>query len=244
METVKRSTFLLMGVGLAVVAGGLFAFGYKMATDTVPVVTAKSFIPADTPVQAGDLTTAQVPKSFARQMGALTRAGDVTGHYLSVSVVPGEPIMKGMLATTDDLQALASQYATEHHTDGVLVDYPANSALASAAQPGQDVALVVTPQGQNAVPKLYPVHVLAVSAPQTQQSSPLSLNNNNSGKTLFLFVPSDEYAAIAPALTAGQAHVVFLSAGQTAATNPVATQTNPATGINSTVPQTNPAASK
>ncbi|WP_231493465.1 SAF domain-containing protein [Alicyclobacillus macrosporangiidus] len=226
METVKRSTFLLMGVGLAVVAGGLFAFGYKMATDTVPVVTAKSFIPADTPVQGGDLTTTQVPKSFARQMGALTRAGDVTGHYLSVSAVPGEPITRGMLATSDDLQALASQYAAEHHTDGVLVDYAANSALANAAQPGQDVALAVTPQGQNAAPKLYPVHVLAVSAPQTQQSSPLSLNNNSSGKTLFLFIPSTEYKEIAPALTAGQAHVVFLPI--TAMANPVQQKTQKA----------------
>lgn len=219
MAALKRSTFLLMGVGLAVVAGGLFAFGYKMATDTIPVLTAKSYIPADTPVQPGDLTTAQVPKSFARQMGALTRADDVTGHYLSVSVVPGEPITKGMLATSDDLQALASQYAAEHHTDGVLVDYPANSALAGAAQPGQDIALVVTPQGQNAVPRLYPVHVLAVSTPPAQNNGPLSLGNNSSGKTLFLFVPREEYTEVAPALAGGQARVVFLpSAGQSGGT--------------------------
>jgi hypothetical protein len=214
VETVKRNTFLLMGIGLAAVAGGVFAFGYKMATDTVPVVTAKSPIPADTPVDPSELTTTQVPKAFARQMGALSRPGDVAGHYLSVSVVPGELITQGMLASVNDLQALASQYAAQHHVDGVLVDMAATTPLANAAQPGQDIALVVTPQGQNAAPQLYPAHVLAVSAPPPQSGGPLSMNTNNQSKTLFLFVPRDEYTQVAPALLNNQAHVVFLPSGE------------------------------
>ncbi|MCL6548249.1 MAG: SAF domain-containing protein [Alicyclobacillus sp.] len=209
----KRNAFLLVGVGLAVMAGVLGALGYRAATSTVPVVAAKTPIPADTPVDPSQLTTMQVPRSFAQRFGAVGNPNDLAGRYLSVSVVPGEPITVGMVASANDLEALASQYAAEHHVDGVLVDFAANSALANAAQPGQDVALVVTPQGQNQAPQLYPVHVLAVSAPQSQNNGPLSMNTGNQNKTLFLFVPRDEYTQVAPALLGNQAHVVLLPSG-------------------------------
>lgn len=210
----KRSTFLLLGVGMAVIAGGLFGLGYKLTTDTIPVVTAKTFIPADTPVAPTELTAEQIPRMFARQMGAMTDEQSLVGHYLSVSAVPGEPITVNMVATANDLQALVSQYAAAHHTQGVLVDYSANSALANAVQPGQDIALAITPSGQNASPQLYPVHVLAVSAPpSSNSSSPLAMNNNSSGKTLYLFVPTSEYEQIAPAILSGSARVVFLPGG-------------------------------
>lgn len=206
----KRSAFLLTGVGLAVIAGGLFAVGYKLTTDTVPVITAKTYIPADTPVNPSELGTEQVPRMFARQMGAITNGQSLAGRYLSVSAVPGEPLTMNMVATANDLQALVTQYATAHHVNGVLVDYPANSALANAVQPGQDIALAINPSGQNATPQLYPVHVLAVSAPQQLNNSPLSINNNSSSKTLYLFVPTSEYDQIAQAILSGSARVVFL----------------------------------
>ncbi|MBX5437895.1 MAG: hypothetical protein IRZ33_11925, partial [Alicyclobacillaceae bacterium] len=79
----KRNAFLLTGVGLAVVAGVLFALGYRAATSTVPVVAAKTAIPADVPVNPSDLTTMQVPRSFARQIGAVGNPNDLAGRYLS-----------------------------------------------------------------------------------------------------------------------------------------------------------------
>ncbi|ACV58226.1 SAF domain-containing protein [Alicyclobacillus acidocaldarius] len=206
----KRSAFLLTGVGLAVIAGGLFAVGYKLTTDTVPVITAKTYIPADTPVNPSELGTEQVPRMFARQMGAITNEQSLAGRYLSVSAVPGEPLTMNMVATADDLQALVTQYAQAHHVHGVLVDYAANSALANAVQPGQDIALAINPSGQNATPELYPVHVLAVSAPQQQSNSPLNINNNSASKTLYLFVPTSEYDRIAQSILSGSARVVFL----------------------------------
>lgn len=233
----KRSAFLLTGVGLAIIAGGLFALGYKLTTNTVPVVTAKTYIPADTPVNPAELGTEQVPRMFARQMGAITNGQSLMGHYLSVSAVPGEPITVDMVATANDLQALVSQYAAAHHVNGVLVDYSANSALANAVQPGQDIALAITPSGQNATPELYPVHVLAVSAPQpSSNSSPLSINNNSSSKTLYLFVPTSEYDQIAPAILSGSARVVFLPNDSTNEINAPHVNSNASNASSATTP--------
>ncbi len=63
---------------------------------------------------------------------ALSRPADVAGHYLSV---PGESIAAMVFTTSNDPQDSASRYAVQHHTDGVSVECPVNSALASAAQP-------------------------------------------------------------------------------------------------------------
>ncbi|WP_206830164.1 SAF domain-containing protein [Alicyclobacillus fructus] len=241
----KRSAFLLTGVGLALAAGALFAVGYRLTTATVPVLTASTAIPADTPVQADELTTTRVPRHFAEQAGLITDPPSaLVGHYLSVSTVPGEPISANMISTTNDLQALLNQYTAAQHEQGVLMDFTANTALANLVEPGQTIAITVTPQGQGAVPQLYPVYVLSVSVPQPSNNSSLG-GSSSSSKVIYLFIPMSEYDAVSAAILSGSAHVVFLPSGMTlpnvsspssapsTSTGPSASSSNTTSGTNS-----------
>ncbi|WP_193352797.1 hypothetical protein [Alicyclobacillus acidocaldarius] len=232
----KRSAFLLTGVGLALAAGVLFAAGYRLTTATVPVIAANTYIPADTPVEPNELTTIAVPRRFAKQAGLLNISpSQLAGHYLSVSTVPDEPISVNMVANTNDLQALLNQYVSIHHTQGVVMNFTANSALANLVEPGQMIALTVTPQGQNATPQLYPVYVLSVLEPQTSNNSTFG-GNSSSSKVLYLFVPMSEYPVVASAVLAGNAQVVLYPTGMT-----LPSTTNSASSVAPNAPQSMPA---
>lgn len=200
-----------MSLGLAILAGGLFSYGYLEATRDTTVVVAKTSVPMNSPVTTNELSTIQVPVAYARQIGALNQIQELAGKYLSVSIIPGQVITANMIASATDMQAVLNQYATNHQTQGVLMELPVKSVLAGMAQPGQNVALLVPGQGANGTPQLIaPVHILAVQQPpKTSGGLSITGGDSNATATLLVFVPDGQFGSVAPALINGQAQVVF-----------------------------------
>ena len=155
---VPLKNYALISMALAILAGGVAAFGYYEANHTVPVVVSTQPIQANTPVSQQDITTQQVPAGYAQANNLITSPSVVLGKMLSVAAVQGEPINSQMLNTSSDLQALVNQYA-QTHGPGYLATIPAGGAWGTAIQSGADIAI----EQQGSV--LAPIHILAMYTP-------------------------------------------------------------------------------
>lgn len=199
-----KKYFLIGSIVAAVAAGALFGVGYTRVTKTVPVVVAAEPITMDRPISETALKTIDVPQKFADQTGAVRDPKQLVGRYLSVSVLPDQPITKNMMSTVQDLQGLLNQYVSENEVQGVLMQLPVTTALAGHVRPGQDIALLITSQAGNApvAPSLVsPIHVLAIDTPP---------DDNGKGKsTLLIFVRQDQFSFVSAAVAANQAQVVM-----------------------------------
>ena len=166
----------LISIGLAILAGGVAAFGYYNINHTVPAVVAAQAIPANQTVTPQEITTAQVPSAYAKAANLVTSLSLVNGKMLAVPAVQGEPINLQMLDTASDLQAVVNQYA-QTAGPGYLATIPGNGAWGQVVQPGADIAIE-----QGAV-LLQPIHVIASFAPTSGGGAPV----------WFVFVPQAEY---------------------------------------------------
>lgn len=172
----KVKNYGLISIGLAVLAGGVAAFGYYNINHTVPVVVATQAIPANQTVTPQEITVAQVPAAYARTANLVTSLSLVNGKMLAVPAVQGEPINLQMLNTASDLQAVVNQYA-QTTGPGYLATVPANGAWAQVVNPGADIAIE-----QGSV-LLQPIHVIAAFTPSGGSGAPV----------WFVFVPQAEY---------------------------------------------------
>lgn len=176
---VARQLNFWLGIGAAIAAAAMAAFGYTEATRTVQGVVAATPIPQNTPIVAADLRTASVPAGFAQSSGIVTDPQALLGHFLSVPAAPGEAITGGMVASNSDLQAVLTQFSGRHHLPGVLVQIAGTSALIGLVQGGDTIGLITS-----AGTLVGPLHVLAVFTPQ------------NGSPTLLVFVPSTLFGAV------------------------------------------------
>lgn len=166
----------LISIGLAVLAGGVAAFGYYETNHTVSVVVATQEIPANQTVTPQEITVTQVPAAYAKAANLVTSLSLVNGKMLAVPAVQGEPINVQMLNTSSDLQAVVNQYA-QKTGPGYLATIPGNGAWAQVINPGADIAIL-----QGAV-LLQPIHVIAAYTPASGGGAPV----------WFVFVPQAEY---------------------------------------------------
>ena len=166
----------LISIGLAVLAGGVAAFGYYNSNHTVSVVVATQAIPANQTVTPPEITVIQVPAAYAKTANLVTPLSLVDGKMLAVPAVQGEPINVQMLNTASDLQAVVNHYA-QKAGPGYLATIPGDGAWAQVVQPGADIAIE-----QGAV-LLQPIHVIAAYTPTSGGGAPV----------WFVFVPQAEY---------------------------------------------------
>ena len=167
----------LISIGLAVLAGGVAAFGYYDINHTVPAVVATQAIPANQTVTPQEVTVTQVPAAYAKTANLVTSLSLVNGKMLIVPAVPGEPINLQMLNTASDLQAIVNQYA-QKVGPGYLATVPGTGAWAQVVQPGADIAIE-----QGSV-LLQPIHVIAAFTP----------TSGGGGPVWFVFVPQAAYS--------------------------------------------------
>ncbi len=168
--------YALISIALAILAGGVAAFGYDEVNHTVPVVMAAQAIPANQTVTPQDISVLQVPAAYAQAANLVSSPALVEGKMLSVPAVQGEQINLQMLNTASDLQAIINQYAKKAGS-GYLATLSGNSAWGQVVQAGTDIAIE-----QGSV-LLAPIHVIAVLAPSSGGGAP----------TWFVFVPKPLY---------------------------------------------------
>ena len=174
---ISLKNYALISLALALLAGGVAAFGYYEVNHTVPVVVAAATIPANQAITSQEVTLEQVPAGFAQSNNLVTTTTLAVGHMLSVGAVPGEPINTQMLNTASDLQALVNQYA-QTHGPGYLATIQPSGALATAISSGSDIAIA-----QNGV-LIAPLHILALFVPSGGTGTP----------SWFVYVPQNLYA--------------------------------------------------
>ena len=198
---ISLKNYALISLALALLAGGVAAFGYYEVNHTVPVVVAAATIPANQAITSQEVTVEQVPAGFAQSNNLVTTTALAVGHMLSVGAVPGEPINTQMLDTASDLQALVNQYAQTHGA-GYLATIQPSGALATAISSGSDIAIE-----QNGK-LIAPLHLLALFEPSGGSGTP----------SWFVFIPQNLYAQFAQ-VTMSSAQIMLYSQNTSGSTS-------------------------
>jgi Flp pilus assembly protein CpaB len=158
-DTNRRGKFvIIVGVVLAIVAGGAAFYLIQQAQQTagqgeatlVEVVVAAQNIPARTPIQPGAVEVRKVPLDEETQVGIVTKAADLTGKVLAISVAKGQPIYSNMLATsvgTSGFSILEPEETVAPDSEAwraISITIPDERAVAGILTPGQTIDIFMT----------------------------------------------------------------------------------------------------
>jgi Flp pilus assembly protein CpaB len=158
-DTNRRGKFvIIVGVVLAIVAGGAAFYLIQQAQQTagqgdatlVDVVVAAQTIPARTPIQPGAVEVKKVPLDEETQVGIVTKAEDLTGKVLAISVSKGQPIYSNMLATSAGLTGITILGPEETVAPdseawrAISITIPDERAVAGLLAPGESIDIFMT----------------------------------------------------------------------------------------------------
>jgi Flp pilus assembly protein CpaB len=158
-DTNRRGKFvIIVGVVLAIVAGGAAFYLIQQAQQTagqgeatlVDVVVAAQNIPARTPIQPGAVELKKVPLDEETQVGIVTKAEDLTGKVLAISVAKGQPIYSNMLADTTGKSGISILEPDETVAPdseawrAISITIPDERAVAGILTPGQTIDIFMT----------------------------------------------------------------------------------------------------
>jgi len=158
-DTNRRGKFvIIVGVVLAIVAGGAAFYLIQQAQQNagqgdavlVDVVVAAQTIPARTPIQPGAVEVKKVPLDEDTQFGVITKAEDLTGKVLAISVSKGQPIYSNMLASaagSGGLVILGPEETVAPDSEAwraISITIPDERAVAGLLTPGESIDIFMT----------------------------------------------------------------------------------------------------
>jgi Flp pilus assembly protein CpaB len=154
----RGRVIVLLGIILAAAAGmGAFVVvnnaqqaASQATVPRVSVVVASRNIPARKTIDSGDLTVRDVPADGVPTGGAISDPISVVGHIAAISILPGQPLTTGMLATSTGNGTIAVLSPDETVSPNspawraVAISVPDDRALGGLLTAGQNVDVFVT----------------------------------------------------------------------------------------------------
>jgi Flp pilus assembly protein CpaB len=149
---------IILGIVLALVAGGTSFFLINNAQQSagqgplkkVTIVVAAKDILARTPIQAADVTLAEVPLDTVTQTGVATKPADLIGAVLAIPVSAGQPIYINMIASAAGGSGFSILGPNEtvgpdsENWRAVSITIPDDRAVAGTLQAGQTIDIFMT----------------------------------------------------------------------------------------------------
>jgi Flp pilus assembly protein CpaB len=149
---------IILGIVLALVAGGTSFFLINNAQQSagqgplkkVTIVVAAKSILARTPIQAADVTTAEVPLDTVTQTGVATKPAELIGAVLAIPVSAGQPIYNNMIASAAGGSGFSILGPNEtvgpdsENWRAVSITIPDDRAVAGTLQAGQTIDIFMT----------------------------------------------------------------------------------------------------